>query len=124
MNKNAIAKTAFSRYDKRQGCYIVQSPLFERCLGVAKSEKEAWKIFHEILSGYYIDYLEGKLIGYEKPGRPAKGYVELHAQVKPKVKEQIGKKAKELGISFGDMIEYLYCRATAVIEADKSRAVN
>jgi len=109
MNKPAIAKTAFSRYDKRQGCYIVQSPLFERCLGVAKSEKEAWKIFHEILGEYYIDYLEGKLIGYEKPGRPAKGYVELHAQVKPKIKEQIAKMAKELGISFGETIEYLCC---------------
>jgi hypothetical protein len=113
MNKSAIVKTAFSRYDKRQGCYIVQSPLFERCLGVARSEKEAWKLFHELLSDYYIDYLEGKLVGYEKPGRPAKGYVELHAQVKPKVKEQIAKKAKELGISFGEMIEYLYCRAIA-----------
>ena len=124
MNKTAIAKTAFSRYDKKQGCYIVQSPLFERCLGVARSEKEAWKIFNELLTEYYIAYLEGKLVDYEKPGRPAKGYVELHAQVKPKVKKQIAEKAKELGISFGEMIEYLYYRAAAAIDTDKHRAVD
>jgi hypothetical protein len=46
-------------------------------------------------------------VEYDKPGRPAKGYVDLHAQVKPVIKEEIATKAKEFGISQGDMIEYL-----------------
>ena len=108
MNKLAITQTANCRYEKKEGCFIVQSPLFERCMGVAKTEKEAWKIFNELLTDYYIAYLEGNLIGYEKRGRPAKGYVEMHVQVKPTVKKQIASKAKKLGISQGEVIEYLY----------------
>ncbi len=101
-------KTATCHYEKKDGCFIVQSPLFERCMGVAKTEKEARKIFNELLTDYYVAYLEGNLVSYEKPGRPAKGYVELHVQVKPTIKKQIATKAKELGISQGEVIEYLY----------------
>ena len=108
MNKRGIAKTASCRFDSKEGCYIVQSPLFDRCIGVAETDEEAWQIFDDLLDEYYIAYLEGKLVGYDKPGRPAKGYVDLHAQVKPLIKEEIASKAKELGISQGDMIEYLY----------------
>ncbi len=107
MNKAAIGKTAICRYDRDEECYIVQSPLFERCMGVAESENGAWKIFEELLNDYYIAYLEGRLFSYSKPGRPAKGYVELHAQVKPAIKKGLALRAKELGISQGDMIEYL-----------------
>jgi hypothetical protein len=43
-----------------------------------------------------------------KRGRPTKGYVELHTQVKPVVKAEIARKAKEFGISQGEVIEYLW----------------
>src|SRR5271170_6417514 len=109
MNKEAVAKTAICRYDVGEKCYIVQSPLFERCIGAAATKEEAWKIFRELLADFYVAYLEGKLVGYARRGRPAKGYVELHAQVKPVVKEEISARAKDLGISQGEVIEYL-CR--------------
>ena len=113
MNKAAIAKTAMWRYDPDEKCYIVQSPLFERCIGAAPSKQEAWKIFDELLGEFYVAYLEGKLVGYARRGRPAKGYVELHAQVKRVVKDEIATRAKDLGISQGEVIEYL-CRVEEV----------
>jgi len=108
MNKLAISKTAICNYNKKERCFVVQSPLFERCMGIAETEKEAFKIFHELLNDYYIAYLEGRLVSYEKRGRPEKGYVELHVQVKPTIKNEIASTAKELGISQGEVIEYLY----------------
>ncbi len=107
MNKKAIADTALCRYDEKEKCYIVESPLFDRVTGVAETESEARQIFHELLDETYIAYLEGKLVGYDKRGRPAKGNVEFHAQVKPEVKAQIAERAKALGISQGDVITYL-----------------
>jgi predicted RNase H-like HicB family nuclease len=107
MNKKAIADTALCRYDEKEQCYIVESPLFDRVTGVAETESEARQIFHELLDETYIAYLEGKLVGYDKRGRPAKGNVEFHAQVKPEVKAQIAERAKALGISQGDVITYL-----------------
>jgi hypothetical protein len=75
--------------------------------GVGETELEAKQIFNELLDETYVAYLEGKLVGYDKRGRPSKGNVEFHAQVKPEVKAQISQKAKALGISQGDVIAYL-----------------
>lgn len=107
MNKKAIKMTALCQYDESDKTFTVSSPLFERVLGCARTENEAWRLFNEILDETYIAYLEGNLAGYEKRGRPAKGNVDLHAQLKPEVKQVIDKKAKELGISQGEVIAYL-----------------
>ncbi|MBS1995180.1 MAG: hypothetical protein JSS86_02675 [Cyanobacteria bacterium SZAS LIN-2] len=107
MNKKAIFNTALCRYDEKEGCFIVESPLFERVIGVAPRESEAWKLFGELLNETYVAYLEGNLVGYEKRGRPARGNVEFHAQIKPEVKAQIAETARTLGISQGDVIAYL-----------------
>ncbi|MBS2008916.1 MAG: hypothetical protein JST01_17835 [Cyanobacteria bacterium SZAS TMP-1] len=107
MNKKAIFNTALCRYDEKEGCFIVESPLFERVIGVAPTEAEAWKLFGELLNETYVAYLEGNLVGYEKRGRPARGNVEFHAQIKPEVKAQIAETARTLGISQGDVIAYL-----------------
>lgn len=106
MNKKAIAETALCRYNADESCYVVESPIFERVLGVSDTEEEAWLLFREALDETYIAYLEGKLIGYEKRGRPSKGNVDFHAQVKPEVKDLISERAKELGISQGEVITY------------------
>lgn len=107
MNKTAIIETAICRYDAQERCFVVQSPLFERCLGVGQTREEAERTFRELLDEFYVSYLEGNLFGYERRGRPAKGYVDLHAQVKPKIKDEIAARAKRLGISQGEIIEYL-----------------
>jgi len=41
MNKKAIAGTALCRYDEKEQCYIVESPLFDRVAGVAETASEA-----------------------------------------------------------------------------------
>src|SRR5580658_4344335 len=115
MNKKGIVKTAICRFDSDEKCYIVQSPLFDRCIGAAKTKIKAWHIFHEILDEFYIAYLEGNLFGYEKAGRPRKDNVELHALVKPEIKSDIAAKAKDFGISQGEVIEYL-CNLAKVSE--------
>lgn len=89
--------------------------------GVAETESEARQIFNELLDETYIAYLEGKLVGYDKRGRPAKGNVEFHAQVKPEVKAQISQRAKALGISQGDVIAYL--AAVADLKLDFERQI-
>lgn len=115
MNKSAIAKTALCRYKDDEGVFVVQSPIFDRVIGVGTTEIEAWQVFGEVLNETYVAYLEGSLVGYEKRGRPAKHNVEFHAQVKPEVKALINEKAKALGISQGEVIAYL-----AAVEQVKS----
>jgi len=122
MNKKAIADTALCRYDETEQVYIVESPLFDRVTGVGETEIEAKRIFSELLDETYIAYLEGKLVGYDKRGRPSKGNVEFHAQVKPEVKAQISAKAKALGISQGDVIAYL--AAVADMKGDLEREIS
>jgi predicted RNase H-like HicB family nuclease len=106
MNKKAIAATALCRFDKKGKNYVVESPLFDRVVGVGRTEEEAYELFHELLSETYLAYLEGALVGYERRGRPAKGNVEFHAQIKPDVKDNIVAKAQALGISQGEVIAY------------------
>lgn len=108
MNRNAIASTALCKYDAQQGSFIVQSPLFERCIGAASTEEGARETFKQMLNEYYVAYLEGTLVGYSRRGRPAKGNVEFHAQIKPKVKRGITQIASELGISQGEVVDYLF----------------
>jgi predicted RNase H-like HicB family nuclease len=119
MNKKAIADTALCRYNEEENYYVVESPLFDRVSGVAETEKEARQIFHELLDETYLAYLEGKLVGYDKRGRPAKGNVEFHAQIKPEVKIQILDKAKALGISQGEVIAYLAAAAEMRMDLEK-----
>lgn len=119
MNKKAIADTALCRFDEQEGCFIVESPLMDRIIGVHEQESEAWRLFHELLDETYVAYLEGKLVGYDKRGRPAKGNVEFHAQIKPELKAQIVEKAKELGISQGEVIAYLAAAAEAKEQVEK-----
>ncbi len=107
MNRKAIKLTALCQYDESDKTFTVSSPIFERVLGCARTEEEAWRLFNEILDETYVAYLEGNLAGYEKRGRPSKGNVDLHAQLKPEVKQIIDAKAKEFGISQGEVIAYL-----------------
>lgn len=124
MNRRAIANTAVCRYDDKECCYIVQSPLFERCIGAAETEEEAHKIFQAMLDEYYIAHLEGKLVEYDRPGRPSKGYVDMHIQVSTNVKTQIAKAAKVKEISQGEFIEYLlYCHEQLPWRKTKSATV-
>lgn len=107
MNKEAIKNTALCYYSNTEQCFIVKSPLFEMVFGAAEKEDEAWEIFNDLLDATYVKYLEGKLAGYTKAGRPKKNRVGFHAEVKPESKEQMKDLANKLGCSQGEAIDFL-----------------
>ncbi len=119
MNKKAIERTALCRYDETDKIFIVRSPLSDLVLGAAKLEVDAWRLFNELLQETYVAYLEGTLVEYQKPGRPPKGNVQIHAEIRPEVKLKIETKAKELGISQGDVIGYFSAVEDAKSDLEK-----
>ncbi len=108
MNKDSIKATAVCRWDMEDECYVVSSPVMDIVLGVGDTEAEAWQIFNEILEETYQCYLEGRLANHPKPGRPAKHKVRIHAEISPDIKEAIQAMAKRIGISQGEVLEYLH----------------
>ena len=107
MNKEAIRKTAICYWSDEDDSYVVESPLFETIAGVGKTEKASRKIFEHLLDDAYEAYLEGRVAGYEKPGRPAKGRLSLNIDVKPNTKEFIKKLADNIQCSQGEIIDFL-----------------
>jgi hypothetical protein len=116
MNPEAIRKTAVTRYDTRENVYIVESPLLEICRGAADTEAEAIDIFEDGLQAMYINYLEGKQVARYKRGRPPKGAVSMHIQVKPDSRSSIDNLKQEFECSQGEVVDYLvhfhYCKSS------------
>lgn len=108
MRKEAIKKTAVLRCIGGEDGYIVESPLSNKIAGVGDTPEEAWQLFNEILEQSYQLYKQGKFQLNTHPGRPKQGKTRLYADVKPEVKEDIAAIAKEIGISSGEVVEYLY----------------
>jgi hypothetical protein len=108
MNKTAIYGTAVCRWDEKEKCFIVQSPLYDALKGIAETKEEAWEIFEDFLDDAYTSYLEGRLGGmYAQRGRPAKNRVNVNAQVKPETRDEVKALAAELGCSQGEVIDYV-----------------
>lgn len=107
MKKDTIIKTAVCYWSNEDDCYVVASPLFLLTAGVGQTEQKAWMHFEQMLDDIYPDFAVGEVAGYEKPGRPSKGGVDLHAQVKPDTKREIAQLAQELGVSQGEAVDYL-----------------
>jgi len=107
MNKQAILKTAICYWSKEDDCYIVESPLLEPIAGVGENPEEALRIFKNLLSDAYEAYLEGRMPGYDKPGRPAKGNVTFNTDLQPETKERIRTLASHIGCSMGEIVDYL-----------------
>jgi predicted RNase H-like HicB family nuclease len=72
MNRESIKKTAVCRYDDKQNCYIVASPLYPALTSTAETEEDAWDIFHDDLDDAYSSYLEGRIEHTSKPFKPDK----------------------------------------------------
>lgn len=108
IKKETIEKTGVCYFSRADNCYIVESPLFPRTAGIGASVDEAWQHYREMLAPIYEELIAGNVLGYNKQGRPAKGGVDLHTQVKPRVKKAILDLSKKLGVSIGDAIEYLW----------------
>lgn len=120
MNRDSIKRTAICRYDARAREFIVESPLLDVCHGIADTENEAWEIFEDLLDAMYIEYLEGKGVGRYKRGRPSKGRLEFHAQIKQRTKKGIAALAKELNISQGEALDFLLFSYSCHLESDNT----
>lgn len=107
MNKDAILKTAILK--QQEGKFTVLSPLCDALIGVGETREQAVLRFKTLVQDRYIAYVEGRLAGSQgKVGRPKKNCVEFHTQLKPEVKRDIVDMARELNLSQGDIIEFLY----------------
>lgn len=107
MNKEAIRKTAICYFSPADKCFVVKSPLFDMVIGAEKTEKDAWEIFNDLLDATYVNYLEGKLAGYTKAGRPKKNRVSFHAEIKPESKGELKELSEKLSCSQGEVIDFL-----------------
>ncbi len=107
MNKQAIAKTAVCYWSQEDACYLMQSPLFDTVLGVGDTVQEAQKTFQDLLDDAYEAYLEGRVPGYGKPGRPAKGGVSFDTNIQSYTKQHLKEIADEIGCSMGEVVDYL-----------------
>jgi len=125
MKIDAIRNTAVCRFDKEEKVYIVESPLLDIIAGVAETKDKAWEIFIDLMQAAYIEYLEGRLVGSYKRGRPAKGGLHLHVQVKPETRELLASVAKKFGISQGEAIDFLsFIYSTQYAEAQSGMSRN
>ncbi len=115
MKKETILKTAVCRFQEDEGVFVVQSPLFDRVIGAETSEEQAWNIYHELLDEMWEAHLEGKLADHAKPGRPAKGIVNINVQVTPEIRATLRKNAKALAVSQGDFVAFAITVAQAYL---------
>ncbi len=107
MNKQAITKTAVCYWSADDDCYVVKSPLTDRVVGIGNTQGQAWELFIRHLDSVYTAYLEGRLSGYEKRGRPRKGLVAFNVSVQPITKERIVQLALDFCSSQGDVVDFL-----------------
>jgi predicted RNase H-like HicB family nuclease len=107
MKKEVIEKTAVCYWSNDDRCYVVESPLFDSIAGTGDTAAEAMTMFQTMLDDWYPDLMEGKVLGYGKSGRPAKGGVALNCLVRPESKDELGRLSKRLGISHGELVDYL-----------------
>lgn len=121
MNREKVRHTAVCMFDRQKKLYIVKSPLLDICVGAAKTELQAWKLFEDILDDLYISYLEGRKVGrYARRGRPASGAARIHIQVKQHTKAGLERLAKQLSCSLGETVDYLFAYKLAAEERKSS----
>ncbi len=108
MNKQGIIKTAETRWDEVDQCYITKSPLAECISGCGDSPEEAFNVFLEMVEANWEAYKKGVHGIYNRrPGRPkGKEKVVVTIHIDPDVKKVIQRIAEKYGLSQGEAIEY------------------
>lgn len=108
MNIDTIKKTAIMHYSEEDQGWVIQSPLCMEVLACGDSLEEAEDLFDEMLEAHYEDYKAGRLAKRPSAGRPPKGKTKTTIDIDPDIKAGLAAYAKSLGISQGEVIEYLY----------------
>jgi len=108
ISKESIRRTLVSYWSREDDCYVAESPLFPRTAGIGETQAKAVAHFNEMLDDIYDDLGAGNVAGYSKVGRPAKGGVDFHVQIRPGTKSGIASLAKNLDISQGEVIDFIF----------------
>lgn len=103
----SIKKTAVTYWSNEDECYVMESPLFSRCVAIGDSPYEAKSKYEEMLDTAYEHIQNENVAGYNRVGRPAKGNIEIHASIRPTTREDLKKLCEDLNISIGEAIDYL-----------------
>lgn len=108
MDRDSILKTAVTRWDSEDDCFITESHLAPTIVGDGDTERDSFASFIDHVSANYEAYQTGRHALYKKPGRPPKNKVSMHIQVAPDVKEALSAMAQQYSMSQGETVEYLY----------------
>ena len=106
MNREAILRTLMIERDPQSTYFICRSPLCPE-VGSGATKEEAISDFKHLLAERYVAFLEKRLSGQRKRGRPAKRNVDIHLQLKANVRTGLLALSQELDISQGEVVELL-----------------
>jgi hypothetical protein len=107
LKKEAIFETVACWWSNEDMCFVARSSLFPRVLGTGDTKEIALQDFRDVVDDVYEHITTGNVQGYDKRGRPAKGGIDFHVQVRPETKQFIDKFGTNLDISKGEVIDYL-----------------
>lgn len=107
MKEQAIRNTLIEYWSVPDECYVVESTGFPLTAGIGDTPAEARRHFWQMMDTLYDDLKNGKVAGYDKPGRPAKGGVDLHVRVRKSTMNSIREYADKLGISQGELVDFM-----------------
>lgn len=108
--KTAHAIKATSILSKDGDDYVVESPLCPMVIGVGDTPEEAYQVFNEILDDYIDELKKGRIAqGAGRPIKPVKK-TRLDATISQQIKEAMTQQAKAMGISRGELVEYLFTK--------------
>jgi len=107
MNRTVIEKTAVISWSQEDEEYVVRSLHCPMVIGVGETQEEAFRLFHELLDDHFEELKKGR-IKQSTSGRPAKNKARFDAQLDPDIKKALTNLAKDLGVSQGEAVEYLF----------------
>ncbi|MBI4532527.1 MAG: hypothetical protein HY711_01160 [Candidatus Melainabacteria bacterium] len=106
MKKEALLRTGVCYWSNEDECHVAESPLFDRTAGVGATPEEAKAHFRQRVEDAYPYVQAGRVA--ERPGRPAKGGINVHMQVTPETKLALDKLVLELALSSqGEVVDFL-----------------
>lgn len=110
ISKNRFLREATVRWSHSDNCYIAETALWDIVIGTGETEREAMAMLGDMLDEALEDLNAGTLAAESypqgaPPPRPAKD--SMTTRLESTVKLKLKAKAKELGISVGELIEQM-----------------
>jgi predicted RNase H-like HicB family nuclease len=108
MNPDAILETLYTQWSAEDECYLARSVFCPAIIGIGETPKAAKRCFTELLQDYCDDLAAGRMVKHDGPGRPKKGKIRFNTEIEPDIKAALAQTAKRIGVSQGEVVEYLF----------------